>query len=249
MNEPIILPAHCPASHPHPCRPRHLHPWNVTPQEARNIQIDLATHVVRHSAVAEVRRVAGVDVAVGRVGQTGRAGVVVLGYPELAPVEVQNVEAQITFPYIPGLLSFRELPAVIRAFERLAHCPDLVMVDGQGLAHPRRFGIACHLGVVLDLPTIGCAKSILLGRHDPLGDEVGATGLLVDAGEVVGAAVRTRVGSKPLYVSIGHKVDLDTAVQWVLACCRGHRLPEPTRLAHLAAAGHLSPLPKGEGSP
>ncbi len=214
---------------------RQLHSWAVAPAEAQQIQRTLAASVSHVSAIGEVHRIVGVDVAVGRTGQAGRAAIVALGYPELSPVEVRTVEAEITFPYIPGLLSFRELPFALRAFELLTHAPDLVMVDGHGLAHPRRLGIASHLGVLLDVPTIGCAKSVLVGHHEPVADEVGATSPLIDRDEVVGAVVRTKVGSKPVYVSIGHRVDLETAVQWVVACCRGYRLPEPTRLAHLAA--------------
>ena len=166
-------------------------------------------------------------------------GAVVLRLPDLEVVEVKRDEAKARFPYIPGLLSFRESPALLAALERLATAPDFILVDGQGLAHPRRFGIACHIGLVTEVPTIGCAKSILRGRHALMAEEAGSWTELVDRGEVVGAAVRTRTGVSPLYVSIGHRVDLPWAVHWVLACCRGYRMPEPTRLAHQAAAGHL----------
>lgn len=212
-----------------------VHLWNVTPQRAREIQLDLAQRVSRVSDIATVRTVAGVDVSVGRTGRAGRAAVVVLDYPSLQPRETQIAETELEFPYIPGLLSFREAPVVLDAFRKLAVIPDIVFVDGQGIAHPRRFGIASHLGVLLDLPTIGCAKSILCGRHDELAPEAGSVTPLVDRGEIVGAAVRTKARVKPVYVSIGHKVDLDTAVHWALATCRGYRLPEPTRLAHNAA--------------
>ncbi|MBI2942025.1 MAG: deoxyribonuclease V [Chloroflexi bacterium] len=213
--------------------------WTDDPAEAIALQRALATRVVRENQLGEVRRIAGVDVAAGRFGEQGRASVVVLDYPSLAVVEVASVDATLRFPYIPGLLSFRELPAVLDAFARLSQWPDLALVDGHGIAHPRRFGIASHLGVATDLPTIGCAKSRLVGTHEPVPDVAGATVPLSDGSEVIGAVVRTRVGAKPLYVSSGHRVDLPSAVHWTLACCRGYRLPEPTRLAHLAAGGKL----------
>jgi deoxyribonuclease V len=147
----------------------------------------------------------------------------------MTPVEVRVSRVVPSFPYIPGLLAFREVPLVLPA----------VIVDGQGLAHPRRFGIACHIGLLLGVPTTGCAKSILRGRHSPLGEQAGSWADLADDGEVVGAAVRTKEGTSPVYVSIGHRIDLEAAVKLVLDCCRGYRLPEPIRLAHLAAAGSL----------
>ena len=214
---------------------RQLHTWDVAPKQAQEIQRELAEQVLRIDHIGAVRTVAGVDMAVRTTGREGRAAVVLLDYPELKPREIQVAEREITFPYVPGLLSFREAPLVLDAFAKLSTVPDIVFVDGQGIAHPRRFGIASHLGVLLDIPTIGCAKSILCGRHEELGADVGSTALLVDRGEIVGVAVRTKAGVKPVYVSIGHKVDLDAAVHWVLACCRGYRLPEPTRLADRVA--------------
>ncbi|MDA8189684.1 MAG: deoxyribonuclease V [Dehalococcoidales bacterium] len=216
---------------------KQLHRWDVTTAEAREIQRDLAARVIRTDEIGEVRMVAGVDMALGRFSRIGRGAVVVLDYPSLAVREVQVVEVEIQFPYIPGLLSFREAPVVLQAFARLSSSPDLVFVDGQGIAHPRRFGIASHLGVLLDTPTIGCAKSILVGHQGELGLEAGSVAPLVDRDEVVGMAVRTKAKVKPVYASIGHKVDLDAAVHWILACRRGYRLPEPTRLAHQAAGG------------
>jgi deoxyribonuclease V len=152
------------------------------------------------------------------------------------------VKRQVTFPYVPGLLSFREAPLVIAACEELEHDPDLIMVDGQGIAHPRRFGIASHLGLLWDKPTIGCAKSRLCGQHKSPTPEAGSYVELLDNGEVIGAVLRTKLGAQPLYISIGHKVDLKAAILWVLKCCRGQRLPEPTRLAHLAASDRLDVL-------
>jgi len=216
-----------------------LHPWRVAPAEALRIQLDLAGCVSTRNEVGPIRRVAGADMAIDRAGKRARVAVVILTYPELALVERRMVEGELAFPYVPGLLSFREAPAILAAFEKVREAPDLLLVDGQGLAHPRRFGIACHLGLLLDLPTIGCAKSRLVGTHGMIGEEVGSQVEVVDGGQVVGMAVRTRPGSKPIYVSVGHKVDLAAAVGLVLACIRGYRLPEPTRLAHLAAAGPL----------
>lgn len=165
----------------------------------------------------------------------------VLSYPDLNIAEVRTVEAEPSFPYVPGLLSFREVPVLLGALEALQTTPDIVLVDGQGIAHPRRFGLACHLGLMLDVPTIGCAKSLLVGMHDTLSEEDCVWTWLEDDGEVIGAAVRTRRGVKPVYVSVGHRVNLDAAIDWTLACCRGYRLPEPTRLAHQAAGGRLPP--------
>lgn len=215
---------------------RVLHSWDVTPTEAVAIQRELAPLVLREGdlAPADVRFVAGVDVSFPR-GDITRAAVVLLGYPDLQVIETSVVDEPTRFPYVPGLLSFREAPAILAACATLRGEPDLVVVDGQGIAHPRRLGIAAHLGLLLDRPTIGCGKSILVGRHGPLGEEVGATADLVDRSEVVGAAVRTRGGVKPLYVSVGHRISLDVATRWVLALCRRYRLPEPQRQAHLAA--------------
>jgi len=174
-----------------------------------------------------------------------KGAVVVLRLPELTVVESTVAEERVEFPYVPGFLSFREAPLLLAAWERLTLTPDLVVVDAQGIAHPRRLGLASHLGLFLDVPTIGCAKSILCGRHGDLGEDPGASAFLLDKGEVIGAALRTKRGTKPVYVSIGHKVDLKAALRWVMACCHGYRLPEPTRLAHLAAAGRLA-VPVGE---
>ena len=208
--------------------------WDVTPAEAVVIQNDLRRHVMVAPISGPVRTVAGVDVGVR--GDWARAAVVVLSYPGLALIEQSVVDMPVAFPYVPGLLAFRECPAVLAAFEKLANEPDLVIVDGQGLAHPRRFGLASHLGVILDRPTIGCAKSRLIGVYDEPGMAAGSWSALGDGDEVIGAVVRSKDGVSPLYVSIGHRADLESAVQWVLACCRGYRLPETTRQAHHAAS-------------
>lgn len=221
---------------------KRLHPWDVSPEEARRIQSDLRALVDTsdHVSLDRIRVVAGVDNGyAGRGAQTtAYAGVVVLSFPELEVLETRIARQEVDFPYVPGLLSFREGPALIAAFEQVRHQPDVVLFDAQGIAHPRRLGAASHLGVLLDIPTIGCAKSRLTGRYDEPGEAFGDRSALVDRGEVVGAAVRTRLGRPPLFVSPGHKVSVETAVEIALACCRDNRfMPEPTRLAHKAVSG------------
>jgi len=205
------------------------------------MQRRLAAQVSRSGEVTAPQFIAGVDIAVGRAQGMATGAVVVLKYPELRLVETRVVNGKLDFPYIPGLLSFRESPLTLAACERLAITPDLILVDGQGIAHPRRMGLASHLGLFLDTPTVGCAKSLLCGRHEVPGDKPGSYAEVVDEGEIIGVALRTKLGAKPVYVSIGHKVDLETAIYWVLECCRGYRIPEPSRLAHLAAGGNLEP--------
>ncbi len=214
-----------------------LHDWQVSTAQALDIQLRLASRVSRSNEVSTPGLIAGVDISVHREQGVARGAVVVLSYPELRLVETKVVGGKVDFPYIPGLLSFREVPLTLEVCERLNVTPDLVLVDGQGIAHPRRFGLASHLGLFLDTPTIGCAKSRLCGRHEEPGDEAGSYAELVDGGETIGVALRTKPGTKPVYVSIGHKVDLEAAIYWVLECCRGYRLPEPCRLAHLASIG------------
>lgn len=222
------------------------HPWQVTAQEAIALQRRLAGQVSLISGLDKVRWVAGVDVAISRRESLGRAAVVVLDYPGLDLAEVETAEGEIPFPYVPGLLSFREAPLALAAFEKLAIVPDLVIVDGQGVAHPRRLGLASHLGLFLDLPTIGCAKSRLCGEHDSVDSQARSQAILRDGEDIIGAVVRTQANVKPLYISVGHKVDLTTAVAWVLRCCRSYRLPETTRLAHQAAGGNLADRPQGK---
>jgi deoxyribonuclease V len=213
--------------------------WTLDPAEARALQRRLAGTAIIAGDVASVETVAGVDIAVGTRGSdAGRAAVVLLEYPSLRPLEQVIERGAVRFPYVPGLLSFRELPLILPAFARLSRRPDLVVVDGQGIAHPRRFGIAAHLGVLLDLPAIGCAKSRLTGwPRGELGDEPGARVPLVDRGAVVGYELRTKSGVKPLYISSGHRIGQEEAVEWVLRLTKGYRLPEPTRLADKAAGG------------
>jgi deoxyribonuclease V len=218
------------------------HPWNVPPEEARALQRQMAAEVVEEDRLGEVRSVAGVDCGFPRRDgeEQARAAVVLLSFPELEPLGDSLVEEPVRYPYIPGLLSFREAPPIIAALEHLPMLPDLILVDGQGRAHPRRFGIACHLGLLLDRPTIGCAKSLLVGQYALPDDTVGAWSPLLDRGQTIGAVVRTRAGVKPIFVSVGHRVSLQTAVALTLACGRGTRLPEPTRLADQLASSRTT---------
>ena len=216
---------------------RELHPWGVSPQEARVIQQRLAPMVSWENGVAgDVRYVAGADVSPPNRDGMVRGAVVVLAYPDLEVTEVSVAQDRPEFPYVPGLLSFRETPVLIQALEGLKIAPDIMIMDAQGYAHPRRFGLACHFGLLADIPTVGCAKSVLVGSYRDLGDERGDQADLVHQNEVVGMALRTRPRTQPVYVSVGHKVDLSTAVRWVLACCDGYRLPKTTRAAHAEAA-------------
>jgi len=208
----------------------------VTPREAAELQLRLRGRVIRAGSVRP-RLVAGVDVSVK--GDVARAAVVILR--DLEPVEEVAVERRVGFPYVPGLLSFRELPPLLAAWKRVKTVPDVLIVDGQGYAHPRRFGLACHLGVLLDLPAIGCAKSRLIGEHEDPPPGRGAWTPLVDGGEVIGAALRTRHGRNVVYVSIGHRVTLAAAIRVVLACAPRYRLPEPQRLADQLSRRPLPP--------
>ncbi len=218
-----------------------LHSWQVSIVQALDIQRRLAAQVSRTSEVVTPRFIAGVDISADKAQGVATGAVVVLQYPELGVVEAKVVNGKLHFPYIPGLLSFREAPLTLAACQKLTITPDLILVDGQGIAHPRRMGLASHLGLFLNLPTIGCAKSLLCGTHQVPGIEPGSYAEVIDNGETIGVALRTKLGVNPIYVSIGHKIDLQTATYWVIKCCRGYRLPEPTRLAHLAAGGNLAP--------
>jgi deoxyribonuclease V len=211
-----------------------LHAWNLQQDAAMALQVELAKQVIRtDQLVGEVRRVAGVDMAINEETGMARAAVVLLSYPELHILERHVYEEPVRMPYIPGLLSFREIPCILGAFAQLREQPELVMVDGQGIAHPRYLGIASHLGLWLDLPTIGCAKSILRGTYNEqaLGEEAGAWVPLTYRKETIGAVVRTRTRVKPMIISLGHRISLETSLHYVLACSKGYRLPEPTRQA------------------
>jgi len=199
------------------------------------LQTKLATAIISVDGPGEFSLIAGVDVSCGRRDGTGRAAVVVLSYPSLEIVEQSVHEGPVAMSYIPGLLSFRELPLVLPALEKLKLTPDIFIVDGQGIAHPRRLGIAAHLGLFTGIPTIGCAKSRLCGEHREVGAAKGSSVELLEGDEVIGRVVRTREGSKPVYISVGHRVSLETAVDWVFKLCGGYRLPVPVRQAHLAA--------------
>ncbi len=203
----------------------------MTPEDARAMQRNLASTVELVDRVGSVRRVAGADVAYEKTGDRFWAAVCVLDATTLEVVEVARHTGIAPFPYVPGLLSFRELPCLLPCFEKLSVQPDLVVCDGNGLLHPRRFGIASHLGVTLDLPTIGCAKNRLLGEHDPVAAARGSAAPIVDGGERIGSALRTRDGVKPVYVSPGHRVGHETANDWVLRLATAFRLPETTRAA------------------
>jgi deoxyribonuclease V len=212
-----------------------LHPWDVSPAEAIAIQQRLLDKVSQETGFTQVHTVAGVDVSVKH--DIAKAAVVVLDYPDLTPVDQSTAEQPAQFPYIPGLLAFREGPVVLKALEKLVTGPDLFIFDAQGLAHPRRMGLATHIGLIIDRPSIGCAKSRLYGTHHEPGPERGARTYLRDGNEIIGAVVRSRSEVQPVYVSIGNKVDLETAINYVLDCCRGYRLPETTRWAHKVAGG------------
>lgn len=214
-----------------------LHPWQVTPQQAIALQNELRHKIITQDDFGEINTVAGVDVGYENAGRITRAAVVVLEFPALIVREVAVARCRTTFPYVPGLLSFRELPAVLKAIEKLKSRPDLLLCDGQGLAHPRRFGIACHLGLVTDIPAIGVGKTRLLGTHKPVPNRRGAWQPLQDKDACIGAVLRTRVDVKPIYVSIGHRVTLSTAIDYVLRCAPRYRLPETTRVAHRLASG------------
>lgn len=212
---------------------------------ATSLQTTLAAAVTRHDDTGLIDRVTGVDVAYVDGEERLFAAAATLDATTLEPVETVVAEAEIDFPYIPGLFSFRELPAILSVLDRLALSPQLVVCDGQGIAHPRRLGLASHLGVITGLPTIGCAKSRLIGTHGPLPPDRGARVALVDGGEVIGAALRTQSGIRPVYVSIGHRVSLETACGWVIRLSPQYRLPETTRVAdhvvrQAAAADALS---------
>jgi len=210
--------------------------WPVSPTEARQLQERLRGRVVNKDKLGVVHEVAGVDAhyCAGNVW----AAVVVVSLPNLATVGSTLVHRQLTFPYVPGLLSIREAPAIIAALDRLSVRPDLLLVDGQGLAHPRRFGLACHLGVLTDIPTIGVAKSRLVGTYEEPNIERGAWSPLTDRGETIGAVLRTKSAVQPVFVSVGHRISLQTAIDVVLRCTGHFRLPEPIRAADRLSRHH-----------
>ncbi len=214
---------------------QHLHDWNLRPDQAITLQKQLVSQVIynRPLNLDAIRLVAGVDVSVKE--NISQAAVVVLTYPDLLLVETSLHQMPTPFPYIPGLLSFREGPVLEEAFRKLEHEPDVFIFDGMGRAHPRRIGIATHMGLWLQRPTIGCGKSLLTGKYVEPPDERGATSDLIDRGELIGKILRTRIDVKPVYISVGHLADLPTSVELVMNCTRRYRLPEPIRFAHNAA--------------
>jgi deoxyribonuclease V len=213
------------------------HPWVLTAEEAIPIQKQLQQEVITTDQLGPVRLVAGVDVGFEAEGTITRAAVAVLRLEDLTLHAQAIARRPTTFPYIPGFLSFREVPAVLDALAKLTHSPDLILCDGQGIAHPRRFGIASHIGVLTDVPTIGVAKSLLVGRHGEVPDQRGSWVPLMHRSERVGAALRTRPGTKPVFISSGHRISLETAIDYVMRCTTKYRLPETTRFAHRLASG------------
>lgn len=214
-----------------------LHDWNLSPREAIELQKQLAYEVIKEDEfAAPIKTVAGIDLGYDAKNDTSRAVVVVLKFPELELIEKSEAILPIQFPYVPGLLSFRETPVAIKALEKLQNAPDLILCDGQGLAHPRRFGIACHIGLLADVPTIGVAKSLLIGKFENLAETRGSLAPLIHKNEQIGVALRTKDKVQPLYVSVGHRISLETAVQYVLRCAPKYRLPETTRLADKLAS-------------
>ncbi len=212
---------------------RSHHPWNLSPQEAMEVQKELAPEVREEPLPWDrLKLVAGVDVSFARGSSTGFAGAVAMEYPSLQVVEKAGARGTFTMPYIPGLLSFRETPLIIKAMENLKNYPQVILVDGNGVAHPRGLGLASHLGIILDIPTVGCAKSRLLGHHLESGSQKGEWVPWYHQDRLLGAVVRSREGTKPIYVSVGHRVTLEDVLQLVLSCCPRYRIPEPIRAAH-----------------
>ncbi len=213
------------------------HPWPATIGEAIVIQEELQAQVITEDRLPEtVQYVAGVDMGFDAGGTISRAAVAVLSFPDLQVVETTIAYRPTSFPYVPGFLSFREIPAILDALEKVTIIPDLILCDGQGIAHPRRLGIACHLGLIVDIPTIGAAKSRLVGKYAELPEAKGSWQPLMYKDETVGAVLRTRTGVRPLYISSGHRVSLPTAIDYVLRCTPKYRLPETTRIADKLAS-------------
>lgn len=215
---------------------KNLHKWDLSPAEAASVQAELRDQLILKWDHRAVSTIGGADISIKT--DIARAAIIVISYPELAPLEAVVADAPLVFPYIPGLLSFREGPAVLAAWEKLQTKPDVLMFDGQGIAHPRGIGIASQMGIWLERPTIGVAKSRLYGRHEEAGPKRGdQTKLLDKNGSVIGTVLRTREKTNPLYVSPGHLIDVKHSTEFVMACCTSYRLPEPTRRAHKVAGG------------
>ncbi len=218
---------------------KYLCNWDIKASAAISLQKEMAKNVKAHGEVISPSYIAGIDIAVWKNKNDAQSAIVILNYPQLEIVEIKKACDKITFPYIPGLLSFREIPLILKAWNSLTVSPDVIIVDGHGYAHPRRIGIASHLGLLLDKPTIGCAKSKLCGVYETPGAEPGSLTNLIHNKEIVGVALRTKIRVNPVFVSIGHRISLENAIYWVRECCAGYRLPQPTRLAHMAAGNNL----------
>ena len=210
-----------------------LHEWTMTPREAVELQKSLRERVRIVPLERRIETIAGADISFNKFSPVVYAGIVVLRLPSLEVIEEVGVTSETRFPYVPGLLSFRESPSILEVWSKLKTEPDAVMFDGQGLAHPRRVGIACHVGLLINRPTLGCAKSVLVGKFEEPGEERGQWSEMIDKGEVVGAALRTKTRTQPIYVSPGHLIDLEGAIRLTLDADGGYRQPEPTRRAHL----------------
>ncbi|RLB80495.1 MAG: endonuclease V [Deltaproteobacteria bacterium] len=229
---------------------RTLHPWDLSCKEAIEVQQRLSGRVRQSPLSKPVRTIAGADVSYARQSAEIYAAVLVFNFPDLVLTDQALALDTAKFPYVPGFLSFREAPVLTKAFKKIRRKPDVIIFDGQGIAHPRGMGLASHMGLILDCSTIGCAKTSLVGIHAPLPETRGSTVLLTDQGRVVGGVVRTRERIKPVFVSPGHAITLEESIRLVLSCCRGYKLPEPTRQAHMAvnrfrldqhASGHPRP--------
>ncbi|CAM2008445.1 deoxyribonuclease V [Acanthopleuribacter pedis] len=216
---------------------RATHRWDLDETEAARLQSDLAAQIECADRFGAVERIAGIDLGYEDADRITRAAVVVLKFPELTLLDYKVVRKPTTFPYVPGYLSFREVPAAIDALNALSVDPQMLFCDGNGTIHPRRFGFACHLGLLADLPCIGVAKNRFIGSHEPLPETQGAWQPIIDHGETIGAVVRSRAGVKPIYVSTGHRVSLESAIRLTLQCCRGFRQPDTTRWSHRVASG------------
>jgi deoxyribonuclease V len=214
---------------------RNLHAWNLTVKEAQDVQRALSRQVIRYDGFSAVQTICGVDASYKVKGNRATSVCVAMSYPGLEVIETVAANTPVTFPYTPGLFSFREIPALIPAVEKLKVKPDLIICDGHGLIHPRRFGLASHLGLLVDIPTIGCAKTKLLGEYGEPPQSRGSFEYVRHDGEIVGAVVRTMHKGTPVFVSIGHRICLESAIKYILGCTRNHRLPEPVRYAHLRA--------------
>lgn len=213
-----------------------LHSWSLTPAAAIALQSRLAAQIVEQDLFGEIRLIAGIDAGFEDEGRVTKAAVCILSFPDLKTVESVVARRPTDFPYVPGLLSFREIPAILEALKQVRTAPDMLFCDGQGRAHPRRLGIASHLGLITDLPSVGIAKSLLCGSHDAPASEKGSHTPLLHRGEIIGAALRTRKNIKPVYVSAGHKISLPSAIDYVMRCLTRYKLPEPTRLADKLAS-------------